>query len=46
MYLEDVMLTLYVDVDNSDSSVSEFCAQAIGGGIDMIVASGTDLNVI
>ncbi|MDA3800104.1 MAG: hypothetical protein PF692_13605 [Kiritimatiellae bacterium] len=46
MYLEDVMLTLYVDVDNSDSNVSDFCAQAINGGIDMIVAAGTDLSAI
>ena len=47
MYLEDAMLTLYIDVDNTHTSnLVNFCTEAINGGIDMIVAAGQNISII
>jgi len=47
MYLEDAMLTLYIDVDNiRTSDIVDFCKEAVNGGIDMIVASGQNISII
>jgi len=41
MYLEDAMLALYIDVEDTQTSdIANFCTKAINGGIDMIVVAG------
>jgi hypothetical protein len=47
MYLEDAMLALYIDIEEScDSNIPDFCTKAIDGGIDMIVIDGQNTNII
>lgn len=46
MYLEDAMLALIVNPDRCDAAeVEGFCADAIGGGIDMIVVEGNNIDL-
>lgn len=47
MYLEDAMLALYINIEESNNlNILEFCTEAIDGGIDMIVINGNDTNII